>query len=560
MRSASWWRSACPARRASELVAAPHGRAAARALRRAPVGQVRRDLRLPLMPRPGRALLRHDPDLLRQQRAASRPRVHDDRRRCRRAARAPARRRRLLPHGNRRARRQDRAGRGRRGRSPEGVGRSGRGALPQLAREIEREERLLHPHHRPRARGVRAALRRRCARRRPLRGHVPGLYCTACEAYYTRTDLVDGPLPEHGTRAGWTEEHNTFFRLSAYAEPAARALRRATRLRAAADAPQRGALARRGRSRDVSIARESVHWGVPLPWATDQVIYVWIDALLNYASRAHLRAAWRGSDRALLAGALAAAGQGHPALPRGDLAGHAALGRLRAAAAALHPRDARRSGRPQDVEDARERDGPGPRPSSTARMRCATTCCARSPSARTAASATTACTTATTASSPTSSATSSPAAWRWSTRYRDGVIPRCASSPELVALGARGRDAYERRFDGSTSPARSSAVWELVRALNRFVEERAPWELAKRGAATRRRALDETLATLCEGVRTWRCCCGRSCRRRRRCMLAAVGEAGGASASTAPRSARRGQAVDASARAALPAHRRARSA
>ena len=43
-----------------------------------------------------------------------------------------------------------------------------------------------------------------------------GLYCTACEAFYSEEDLVDGRCPEHGTVPEFTEERNTFFRLSAY--------------------------------------------------------------------------------------------------------------------------------------------------------------------------------------------------------------------------------------------------------------------------------------------------------------------------------------------------------
>jgi methionyl-tRNA synthetase len=69
-------------------------------------------------------------------------------------------------------------------------------------------------------------------------------------------------------------------------------------------------------------------------------------------------------------------------------------------------------------------------------------------------------------------------------------------------------------------------VWELVRALNRYVEARAPWQLAKSDEAGAAAALDETLATLCEGVRVlavflWPFLPGKA-----PLMLAAVGEAG----------------------------------
>ena len=70
---------------------------------------------------------------------------------------------------------------------------------------------------------------------------------TACEAFYTDDDLVDGMCPIHGTPPEWVEEKNWFFRLSAYEDRAARALRRAARVRVAACPVQRGAGVHRGR-------------------------------------------------------------------------------------------------------------------------------------------------------------------------------------------------------------------------------------------------------------------------------------------------------------------------
>ena len=80
--------------------------------------------------------------------------------------------------------------------------------------------------------------------------------------------------------------------------------------------------------------------------------------------------------------------------------------------------------------------------------------------------------------------------------------------------GAAGADgAGDRRAGSTTSPPASTRaferldftgalerVWELVRALNRYVEEQAPWELAQSDEASAAQ-LDETLATLAEGVR-----------------------------------------------------------
>jgi methionyl-tRNA synthetase len=115
-------------------------------------------------------------------------------------------------------------------------------------------------------------------------GTYAGLYCTACEAFYTEDELQEGLCPIHGTRPEWVEEKNWFFRLSAYTER----LRRLYEDRPEFVLPRiRYNEARafiEGGLQDLSLSRASIDWGVPVPWDTGQVIYVWIDALINYAS------------------------------------------------------------------------------------------------------------------------------------------------------------------------------------------------------------------------------------------------------------------------------------
>ncbi len=114
-------------------------------------------------------------------------------------------------------------------------------------------------------------------------GSYGGWYCTACEAFYGEGDLLEGGLcPIHRTPVEWVEEENWFFRMSAFRE----------RLLAHYDAnpgwvqpPARYNEARRMIElglEDLSVSRAQVEWGVPVPWAPEQTIYVWIDALLNY--------------------------------------------------------------------------------------------------------------------------------------------------------------------------------------------------------------------------------------------------------------------------------------
>jgi len=115
-------------------------------------------------------------------------------------------------------------------------------------------------------------------------GVYAGLYCVGCEAFKTEDELVDGKCPEHDIEPEWIEERNWFFRLSAYqAQLLALYGERA-------DWVLPGFRANEARSfvagglQDFSISREGLSWGIPIPWDTDQVAYVWADALVNYLS------------------------------------------------------------------------------------------------------------------------------------------------------------------------------------------------------------------------------------------------------------------------------------
>ncbi|HSL72704.1 MAG TPA: methionine--tRNA ligase [Longimicrobiales bacterium] len=112
-----------------------------------------------------------------------------------------------------------------------------------------------------------------------------GYYCTGCEDFYRERDLVQGRCPEHDTEAVVVAEQNHFFRLSAY-QTALDDLIAAGQLRIVPAARETEVLQfiRRGLS-DISISRSRARsggWGIPFPGDPDQVVYVWIDALINY--------------------------------------------------------------------------------------------------------------------------------------------------------------------------------------------------------------------------------------------------------------------------------------
>ena len=115
-------------------------------------------------------------------------------------------------------------------------------------------------------------------------GVYAGLYCVGCEAFKTEEELLDGKCPLHDTAPEWIEEKNWFFRLSAYQERLLELydIRRDFVLPGFRYNEARSFIA--GGLQDFSISRAGQPWGVSIPWDPDQVAYVWADALVNYLS------------------------------------------------------------------------------------------------------------------------------------------------------------------------------------------------------------------------------------------------------------------------------------
>jgi len=108
-----------------------------------------------------------------------------------------------------------------------------------------------------------------------------GWYCGITEAYYQEADLVDGKT-EEGYEVNWIEEENYFFKLSNYTEPLKKYYQEHPEL-TYPDMYKNEMLALLDRGlQDISISRSTTKWGVPIPWDSDHVAYVWFDALSNY--------------------------------------------------------------------------------------------------------------------------------------------------------------------------------------------------------------------------------------------------------------------------------------
>ena len=114
-------------------------------------------------------------------------------------------------------------------------------------------------------------------------GFYEGWYCVGCEAFKQDKDLVDGKCPLHST-VEWIKEKNHFFRLSKYT--AALQAHIAEHPEFIEPDIRRNEILKLLESglEDISISRAGQAWGIPVPHDPGSVVYVWFDALINYAS------------------------------------------------------------------------------------------------------------------------------------------------------------------------------------------------------------------------------------------------------------------------------------
>ena len=110
-----------------------------------------------------------------------------------------------------------------------------------------------------------------------------GWYCTPCESFWTKTQLVDGKCPDCGREVQLTKEESYFFKMSKYQDRIQRLiednpefLQPPTRQNEMINNFIKPGL------QDLCVSRTSFDWGVKVPFDPKHVVYVWIDALTNY--------------------------------------------------------------------------------------------------------------------------------------------------------------------------------------------------------------------------------------------------------------------------------------
>ena len=115
------------------------------------------------------------------------------------------------------------------------------------------------------------------------KGEYEGMYCTPCESFFTKAQLVDGKCPDCGREVQPAKEEAYFFKLSKYAD------RLIEHINTHPDFIQPESRKNEMMNnfllpglQDLCVSRTSFKWGIPVNFDPGHIVYVWIDALTNY--------------------------------------------------------------------------------------------------------------------------------------------------------------------------------------------------------------------------------------------------------------------------------------
>ena len=114
------------------------------------------------------------------------------------------------------------------------------------------------------------------------KGTYKGKYCTPCESFWTESQLVDGKCPDCGRPVQDAEEEAYFFRLSKYADRIRDLLENTDFLQPRSRVHEMVKNFLDPGLEDLCVSRTSFSWGIPVDFDPKHVVYVWVDALSNY--------------------------------------------------------------------------------------------------------------------------------------------------------------------------------------------------------------------------------------------------------------------------------------
>ncbi len=124
------------------------------------------------------------------------------------------------------------------------------------------------------------------------KGKYVGKYCKPCESFWTESQLVDGKCPDCGREVQDAEEEAYFFKLSKYADKIQRLLEDTDFLEPRSRVNEMVNNFIKPGLEDLCVSRTSFTWGIPVDFDPGHVVYVWVDALSNY-----ITALGYGNDR-----------------------------------------------------------------------------------------------------------------------------------------------------------------------------------------------------------------------------------------------------------------------
>jgi methionyl-tRNA synthetase len=331
-------------------------------------------------------------------------------------------------------------------------------------------------------------------------GTYEGWYCPRCADFKSENEIAEGnSCPIHHIPLDREQEENWFFRLSAFQQPLERLLAEGSgfvapvaRLNEARSFVEQGL-------RDVSLSRGKISWGVPVPWDPNHVFYVWFDALLNYYTALGFGREgedvtdtfWPPDVHLIGKDILKFHAVYWPALL---LAAELELPRRLFVHGFLLMDGEKMSkslGNVLDPFAVMERFG-------TDALRFY---CFREVSFGQDGSVSTAGFEARYESELANDyGNLASRTLAMIARYRDGRVPKAAVDPRLAESFEGLADEVAALLDRVELSQALELIWQRVRRLNQYVEERAPWVLAKDEAQAD--TLDQTLASLAEGLRT----------------------------------------------------------
>ena len=115
------------------------------------------------------------------------------------------------------------------------------------------------------------------------KGSYAGYYCRPCERFIPEKELTDEKIcPIHQLPLEWLEEENYFFKLSKYQDRLIAHIHENPRFIYPESRRNELLSVLDSGLEDISISRSSVSWGISLPFDLEHIVYVWIEALMNY--------------------------------------------------------------------------------------------------------------------------------------------------------------------------------------------------------------------------------------------------------------------------------------